>query len=391
MTVDVLCVTHDVECLTLLRLFVSQPILDCACAGSTIWLIPSSKYEEHISTSREARIKVRRPGLCISTFPNVYSVLSPSLREFLSRGGGQGLSVGAASGVHATLASRSEEAADKQGEDCRWKRDAELHAVSVTAAHVFFFCIRFSSYPSQLNLSSSPPALRISRGGCGVVLIDCLASAPGSAAIVCHVKQISVDEHRSATPAYFSDARSASASPTFPQPNLMRKSNSSSPILQRAGSSASEGSMTPLCRVGEANDVMTFVGWRCRVQNSAQGLGCVRARCMLLQCILHRFMRSACESHGQGSQLQLVRCHFQHCSDSMLICNSSAWLHVTSSSFEQCYSAARCVDRSILMIFDCAMEEVSHSTVTVTQRSSLFCRNCSFREVGLEYCPHVYC
>ncbi len=369
-----------------------QPILDCACSGSTIWLIPASNYGEVASRAPEVRVKVRRSGLCISTFPAIFSFLSPSLREFLSRGGGQGLSVGAASSFHAAVACTSEEIAEAHDEENRWRHHAELHAVSVTAAHVFFSCIRFSSYPSQLSASSPPPALRISRGGCGVVLIDCRASSPGSAAIVCHVKHISFDDHRSATPAYFCETRSAAASPTFSRPNSMNRSNSSSPtLLQRTGTFASDGNSSPKYgRDGDLLDMMTFVGWRCRVQNSVQGFGCVRARCILLQCTLQNFTQSACESHGQGSQLQLVRCHLQQCSGCMLVCNSSALLHVTATSFEQCYSAARSVDRSSLVIFDCAMENVSHSAVTVTLESSLFCRNCSLAEVGLEYCPQCH-
>ena len=353
-----------------------QPLLDSACAGSTIWLLPASGEQ---ASTPETCVRVRRPGLCISTFPPVFAVLPPSLRGFLNRGGGQGLAVG----MSATIANASEEN-ELHEEESRWSYDAELRAVSVTSAHVFFSSIRFSSHSSQLSACSTPPALRISRGGCGVVLIDCRASAPSSAAIVCHVKRLAFDDHRSATPACFSDARSAAASPTFSRPNSTNRSSSSSPVLQRSGSFGSDGRSSPNVPVGDDCDIMTLVGWRCKVQNSAQGVGCVRARCVFLQCIFHRFSQSACESHGQGAQMQLVRCHLQQCRDSMLVSSSFGWLHVASSSFEHCYSVARCVDRSSLMILSSAIENVSHSTATVTLGSSLFCRSCSFREVGLE-------
>ena len=353
-----------------------QPILDSACAGSTIWLLPASGEQ---TSTPETCVRVRRPGLCISTFPAIFSVLPPSLRGFLNQGGGQGLAVGPA-----TTANASEGNPELHGEESRWSRDAELRAVSVTSAHVFFSSIRFSSHPSQRSACSTPPALRISRGGCGVVLIDCRASAPSSAAIVCHVKRLRFDDHRSATPACFSDARSAAASPTFSRPNSTSRSSSSSPVLQRSGSFGSDGRSSPNVLDGGDCDIMTLVGWRCKVQNSAQGVGCVRARCMFLQCIFHRFSQSACESHGQGAQMQLVRCHLHQCSDNMLVSSSFGWLHVTSSSFEQCHSVARCVDRSALMILSSAIENVSFSTATVTLGSSLFCRSCSFREVGLE-------
>ena len=49
---------------------------------------------------------------------------------------------------------------------------------------------------------------------------------------------------------------------------------------------------------------MTLVGWRCSIQDALQGLGCVRARCMLLQCTLKECHISACEAHGQGAVLQ---------------------------------------------------------------------------------------
>ena len=123
------------------------------------------------------------------------------------------------------------------------------------------------------------------------------------------------------------------------------------------------------------------------MQDAMQGFGCVRARCMLLQCTLKLCTRSACEAHGHGAHLQLLRCIFEQCSDSMLICNSRARMHVTASFFNRCSAVARCVDYASLVIFSCALENVSHSAVTATQASSVFCCNCFFKDVGLECDP----
>jgi hypothetical protein len=35
----------------------------------------------------------------------------------------------------------------------------------------------------------------------------------------------------------------------------------------------------------------------------------------------------------------------------------------------------------------CALENVSHTSTTMTTASSLFIRSCVFTDVGLEYCP----
>ncbi len=272
-----------------------------------------------------------------------------------------------------------------KGEESIWTSSvAEIRAVSVRVSHVFFSSIRFTSLiSSDLALESTPPALRISRGGCGVVLIDCIASSPASAAIVCHLRQQSFGDHRSATPAYFADARSNAGSPTFSSQNLINSGmRSSSPT--RSDSPNSNGSSPSHFENSGLNELITLVGWRCTIRHSKQGLGCVRARCMMMQCTFNDCQLSACEAHGRGARLQLLRCKLRQCNDSMLVCNSSAWMSVASSLFETCSSVARCCDQGSIAIFGCAVENVSHSVVTVTQESSLFCINCSLKDVGLE-------
>ncbi len=266
------------------------------------------------------------------------------------------------------------------------RRHVQLHAVSIRAAHVFFSCIRFTSIPLiESAAASSPPALRISNGGCGVVLIDCEAAAPKSAAIVCHVRQRFNDNYRAETPAYFSDHRSAPGTPAF-RSNSFNTGNST-PVFVRTGSPTSDGGSPSHAGGAGLLDVLTLVAWRCKVRDSAQGFGCVRARCMFLQSTFKLCSHSACEAHGHGAQLQLLRCSFEQCSDSMLVCNAGAWMRVTSSFFNRCLTVARCVDRGSLVISSCALENVSHNAVLVTQASSFFCSSCSFKDVGLEYPP----
>ena len=364
-----------------------QTIVDTACAGSTIWLLPTApQHDEENPMLNLADVKIRRPCLCITTFPSVFAVLPPNLRGFLVQGGGQSLSVGATGfgGGQCASANRNEFDVNMKEEEVRWmRRHVQLHAVSVRAAHVFFSCIRFTSIPLiESAAASSPPALRISNGGCGVVLIDCEAAAPKSAAIVCHVRQRFNDNYRAETPAYFSDPRSAPGTPAF-RSNSFNK-GSSTPVFTRTGTPTSDGGSPS--HEGEAGllDVLTLVAWRCKVRESAQGFGCVRARCMLLQSTVKLCVHSACEAHGHGAQLQLLRCTFEQCSDSMLICNAGAWMRVTSSFFHRCVTVARCVDRGSLVISSCALENVSHNAVLVTQESSFFCSSCSFKDVGLE-------
>ncbi len=268
------------------------------------------------------------------------------------------------------------------------RSQAQLNCVSVRAAHVFFSCIRFTSKPLLETVAqSSVPALRISHSGGGIVLIDCYATAPASVAIVCHVKHRLFDDHkhRSDTPTYFSNPRSAPGSPTFRTNASSRRS--STPLMNRSGTPNSESNSSYHEMETEPLDVLTLAAWRCKVQDAIQGFGCVRARCMLLQCTLKRCTRSACEAHGYGALLQLLRCFFEQCGDCMLICNSEARMHVFTSFFSRCSAVARCVDRASLVIFSCALENVSHSAVTATQASSVFCSNCYFKEVGLEYNP----
>jgi hypothetical protein len=372
-----------------------QSTLDCACAGSTIWLLPPPlKHDAPVSATALADIKIRRPCLCITTFPAVFSVLPANVQDFLIAGGGEGLCVGVHGGrVLAASQNSSEGSIDMKQEESRWMRShVQLNAVSVRAAHVFFSCIRFFSYSplqSAEASSSSPPALRISNGGCAVVLIDCDACAPASAAIVCHVKQQLFDSHRSQTPSYFSDPRSAPGSPTF-RTNALKNKGSSSPVFPRTGTPTSDGGLLSHGSEIEVLDVLTLLAWRCKVLQSAQGVGCVRASCMLLQCTLKHSTYSACEAHGHGARLQLLRCVLEQCSDSMLICNSGAWLHATLSFIHRCATVARCVDHGSLVLSSCALENVNRSAVTVTQASSIFCSSCFIKDVGLEYAFLIY-
>jgi hypothetical protein len=279
------------------------------------------------------------------------------------------------------IAAEIDGVSDMKNEESIWMSSvAGIRAVSVRVSHVFFSSIRFTSLISPDSaVESTPPALRISRGGCGVVLIDCIASSPASAAIVCHLRPQSFGDHRSATPAYFADARSNAGSPVQ---NLINSGRSSSSTRSNTpniiGSSPSHFENSVL------NEMITLVGWRCTIRHSQQGLGCVRARCMMLQCTFNNCERSACEVHGRGARLQLLRCKLRLCNDSMLVCNSSAWLRVASSLFETCSSVARCCDQGSIAMFGCAVEKINNSIVTVTQESSLFCINCSLKDVGLE-------